>query len=82
MTTMRVIPPFDEIEHGHARLGLGLEAAAVEQFAFQGGEETFAHGVVETVAHRAHRRQHADLVAAFAKKPARCTVRIQAVVAT
>src|SRR5258708_15615419 len=43
------------------------EAGAVEQFAIQGGEKTFAHGVVETVAHRAHRRPYAGLVAAFAK---------------
>src|SRR5260370_18107763 len=64
---MRVVPPLDEVEHCHARLGLGFEAGAVEQFAFQGGEKTFAHGVVETVAHRAHRRPYAGLVAAFAK---------------
>jgi hypothetical protein len=47
---MRVIPPLNEVEDCHAGLGLGLEAAAVEQFAFEGGEETFAHGVVEAVA--------------------------------
>src|SRR5260370_37490705 len=65
---MRVVPPLDEVEHCHARLGLGFEAGAVEQFAFQGGEKTFAHGVVETVAHRAHRRPYAGLVAAFARR--------------
>ena len=64
---MRVVPPLDEVEHCHARLGLGFETGAVEQFAFQGGEKTFAHGVVKTVAHRAHRRPYAGLVAAFAK---------------
>jgi hypothetical protein len=32
--TMRVIPAVDEVEHRHARLGLGFEAGAVEQLAF------------------------------------------------
>ena len=47
---MRVVPTLGEIEDGHLRLGLGLEAAAVQQLAFQRGEEAFAHGVIETVA--------------------------------
>ena len=50
MAAMRVVPPFDEFEDRHARLDLGFEAGAVEQFAFERGEETLAHGVVEAIA--------------------------------
>jgi hypothetical protein len=48
-------------------LDLGLEPAAVEQLAFERGEETLPHGVVETIIHRAHRRPHCDLAATFAE---------------
>ena len=67
MAAMEVVPPFNEIEHRHPRLDLGLESAAVEQLAFEGGEDAFAHGVVETVAHRTHRRAHAGLLATLAE---------------
>src|ERR1700694_1518915 len=67
VAAMRVIPPLDELEDGHAGLGLGFEAAAVEQLAFEHGEKTLAHGVVETVADRTHRGPHPGLVAAFAE---------------
>ena len=36
---MRVVPALDELEHGHTRLDLGLEAAPAEQLAFERGEE-------------------------------------------
>ena len=58
---MRVVPTFDEIEDGHLCLGLGLEVAAVQQLAFQRGEEAFAQGVIETVADRTHRGSYARL---------------------
>jgi len=64
---MRVVPTFDEIEHRHAGLDLGLEALAVEQLAFEGGEEALAHGVIEAITHRAHRLSHAGLRATFAE---------------
>ena len=67
MATAGVIPPFDEIEDRDARLDPGLEMAAVEQLAFQGGEETLAHGVVEAVAARSHRGPHPGQLAAFAE---------------
>ena len=38
--------PLDEGEHCASRLGLRLEPAALEQFAFEGREEALAHGVV------------------------------------
>src|SRR5215468_8608882 len=64
MTAARVIPSFDEIEHRHARLDLSLEAAALEQLAFERGEKTLAHRIVETVAHRTHRGPHPGLLTA------------------
>jgi hypothetical protein len=50
MAAMRVIPSFNKLEDCHARFGLGFEAAAVEQFAFEGGKEAFAHRVIEAIA--------------------------------
>src|SRR5215469_1945187 len=67
MTAARVIPAFDEIEHRHARLDLGLEAATLEQLAFERGEKALAHRIVETVAHRTHRGPHPGLLAALAE---------------
>ena len=53
VAVVRVVPSLDEIEHRHAGLDLGLEPAAVEQLAFERGEETLPHGIVETIIHRA-----------------------------
>ncbi len=39
MTTTGIVPALDELEDGHADLGLGLELAPVEQLAFEGSEE-------------------------------------------
>ena len=64
---MGIVPPFDEVEHRHARLGLGFEAGTVKELALEGGEKTLAHGVVETIADRAHRRPDSGLAAAFAE---------------
>src|SRR5229473_849233 len=67
MTAMGVVPAFDELEDGHARFYLGFEAAAVEQFTFERGEETLAHRVIEAIADRAHRGPHAGLAATLAE---------------
>ena len=48
---MGVVPPFDEVEHRHARLSLGFETGTVKELALEGGEKTLAHGVVETIAY-------------------------------
>ena len=45
----QVVPALNEGEDGHARLDMGSEAASIEQFAFQRGEEALAHGVVVRV---------------------------------
>ena len=42
VATVRVVPPFDEVEDGEAGLDLGREPAAVEEFALEGREEALA----------------------------------------
>ena len=54
MATMWVVPAFDELEHGHACLRLVTKTAAVDEFAFEGGEKALAQSIVEAVPDRAH----------------------------
>jgi hypothetical protein len=51
MAAMRVIPPLDELEDCDACFDLGFETAPVKQLALERGKETFAHGVIEAIAH-------------------------------
>src|SRR3984957_20380022 len=67
MAATRVVPPFDKFKDRQARLDLSFEMTAVEQFAFESGKETLAHGVVEAIAHRTHRRPHTCRLTALAK---------------
>src|ERR1700738_4433505 len=67
VAAMGGVPAFDKLEDCHAGLDLGFEAAAVEQFTFERGEETLAHRVIEAIADRAHRGPHAGLAAALAE---------------
>src|SRR5712692_8736609 len=67
VAAMGVVPAFDELEDCHAGLDLGFEAAAVEQFTFERGEEALAHRVIEAIADGAHRGSHAGLTAALAE---------------
>ena len=67
MAAMRIVPTLDELEDRHARFYLDFEAAAVEQFTFERGEETLAHRVIEATADGAHRGPHAGLAAALAE---------------
>ena len=67
MSARRIVPTFDELEDGHARLRLGAELAPVEQLAFEGGEEALAHRVVVGVTDRSHGRPHAGLLASQAE---------------
>src|SRR5260370_39084196 len=64
---MGVVRALDELEDCHACLALGFETATVEQFTFERGEETLAHGVIEAIANRAHRGPHVGLAAALAE---------------
>jgi len=59
---MRVAPFLDEVEAGHADLGLISEAVLIDEFAPEGGEEALAVRVVVRIAGGAHGRgahQHA-----------------------
>src|SRR6266487_3135731 len=67
MSTSGIVPTFDEVEEGEARVGLGAEAFAIEQLALERREEALTHGVVVGVAHTAHRRANAGLAAAPAE---------------
>jgi len=67
MATPGIVPAFDEVEDGEARVGLGAEAFAIEQLALERREEALTHGVVVGVAHTAHRRADAGLATAPAE---------------
>src|SRR6266446_3718658 len=67
MSTPWVVPAFDEVEDGEARVGLRAEAFAIEQLALERREEALAHGVVVGIAYTAHRRPDASLATAAAE---------------
>ena len=46
MATRRVVEAFDEVKNGHPRLAVKSETAPIDQFAFEGGEETLTHRIV------------------------------------
>src|SRR5206468_1633284 len=56
MAAAWVVPAFEEVENGEARVRLGREALSIEQLALERREEALAEGVVVGVAHTAHRR--------------------------
>ena len=63
MAARGIVPAFDELEAGDAGLSLGPELPAVEQLAFEGGEEALAHGVVVAIADRSHGWLYAHFLA-------------------
>ena len=63
VTSAWVVEALDEVEDGHLRLGLGLEAVPVEELTLEGREEALAQGVVVGVTDRAHRGSHTDFLA-------------------
>jgi len=65
--TSGVVPALDELEDGHACLGLGLERLPFDQLALQGGEEAIGHGVVVAIPGRPGGGQHSHLAAALAE---------------
>src|SRR5260370_25969935 len=67
MPAVRVVTALDEVEDGHPGLGLGGEAAPVQQLALEGGEEALTEGVVIGVAHAAHGRADTGLATAEPK---------------
>src|SRR2546425_1083676 len=71
MPAARIVPAFDEVEDGKARLYLGAEPLAIEQLALEGREEALAQGVVVRVADAAHRRPDASLATPLAERDRR-----------
>src|SRR3989442_4848499 len=61
MAAARVVPAFDEVEDGQARVGVSREAVPIEQLALEGREEALAEGVVVGVADASHRRPDAGV---------------------
>src|SRR5689334_5861534 len=74
-----VVPSLDPGEQRQTRVGLGLPTPAVDQLAFEAGEEALGHRVVVGVAYAAHRGTHAHLLAAFAECDARVLTALVAV---
>jgi hypothetical protein len=62
---MRILPPFPEVEDRHPRLGLCPDFLTIEQLALQSSEESFAQGVVVTVADQPHRGTNSGLLASI-----------------
>ena len=52
MPPARIVEALDELEDGHARFGLRLEATPIEQLTFERGEETLRHRVVVGISDR------------------------------
>ncbi len=61
MTAPRVVPALDVGKQRKVRVGLGLETASVDQFAFQARDEAFRHRVVVRIPNAARGRAHAHL---------------------
>ena len=64
--SMGVVPGLDEVEDGHAGLGLITEALPLDELGLEGREEALAHRVVVGVADGAHRGPDTSL---FAPQP-------------
>ena len=71
MAAGRVVDAFDERKDGHPRLAMRSETAPIDQFAFEGGEETLADRIVVGVADRACRWTNAGFLAASAESDGR-----------
>jgi hypothetical protein len=65
---MGIVPTFDKCKDRLACRWLVGECTAIKQFAFQGGEEALAEGVIEPISDRAHRWADAG------RTPERCIV--------
>ena len=61
-----VVEARDVLELGESGVGPGSKALAMEQFAFQAGEEALAQGIVVAVTYRTHRGSDRGLPALIA----------------
>ena len=67
MPSARIVPSFDELEDGHAGLGVRAQAYPVDELALERGKEALAHGIVVAIANRSHGGPDAGLAASFAE---------------
>jgi hypothetical protein len=65
-----IVEAFDELKDGYPRLAVRSEATPIDEFAFEGGEETLAHRIVVGVADRLS-RMNASFLAAIAESDRR-----------
>ena len=63
-----VVPSLDVFEEGLSGLGLGAEAAAMDQFTLKRGKERLRHGVVVGITDRADGALHAQRRTAIAER--------------
>src|SRR5579864_5227127 len=70
VTSARVVPALDPLEHRHLGLGLALEPPSVQELTLERGEEALRHRVVVGIADRAHGRHDTGLPAALAERVA------------
>ena len=68
---MRIVLSFNELKDRQAGLRSSVEGLPIQQFTFQGGDETLAHGIVETVAERNPWRVAPQLPGSVFRRPAR-----------
>ena len=61
------MPALDVGEQCHSRLGLALEAVAIDQLSFGACEEALDHGIILSIACGAHRMPHTHRVATLPK---------------
>ena len=69
MSSPCIVEALDVLEQGKSGIGLCGKTPAINQFAFQTGEEALAQGVVVTVADRTHGRSDTGLSASLAEDP-------------
>jgi hypothetical protein len=68
MPTLSVVEDLDLLKERAARLQVGAQGLAGEEFALQDGEEAFGYGVVVAIADRPHRAADAHGLAALPKE--------------
>src|SRR3972149_10446676 len=67
VASVQIVPALNKLKDRQLGLCGGIEAAALQQLALQGGKEALAQRVVVTIPDGAHRRTYARLFAARAK---------------
>lgn len=67
MPSVWVVPAFNEAEDFPTRGCVRIESGAIDEFAFEGGEEALAHGVVVAISDRSHGGSDTSFKTAFSE---------------